>query len=101
MQDLLEIEIRPVGHALAADVHGVDLSQILDAATFATISRAWSLRLVLRFRDQRLSDADLVRFSARFGELDRMPVLSSDTLDTTGSPYVTVISNVLVDGKPI
>jgi taurine dioxygenase len=101
MQEVCDISVKSASEALGADVEGVDLSRDLDAATFEQISAAWSRHLVLRFRGQRMTDRDLERFSARFGKLDRVPVLSSKTIDTTGSEYVTVISNVVIDGKPI
>jgi len=101
MQETGALKVTPAGKALGADIEGIDLSRDLDAAALEQINEAWSRHLVLRFRGQRMTDRDLERFSARFGRLDRMPVLSSKTIDTTGSEYVTVISNVVVDGKPI
>ncbi len=101
MHEVCDISVKSAGKALGADVEGVDLSRELDAPTVEQISAAWSRHLVLRFRGQRMTDRDLEQFSARFGTLDRVPVLSSKTIDTTGSEYVTVISNVVVDGKPI
>ncbi|HMS80668.1 MAG TPA: TauD/TfdA family dioxygenase, partial [Burkholderiaceae bacterium] len=95
------LSIRPSGRALAADVEGVDLSRPLDAATFESIRRAWHEHLVLRFRGQRLSDPDLERFSAMFGRLDRAPTYSKGVRVDVHSDFVTVISNVVVDGKPI
>lgn len=101
MHATCELHVESVGKALGADVIGVDLAHELEPAALDRISEAWARHLVLRFRGQRLTDSELERFSARFGTLDRMPVLSRETLDTTGSDYVTVISNVVVDGKPI
>jgi len=59
--------------ALGADVHGVDLAQPLDAATFAEIERAFHDRLVLFFHDQHLSPEQHVAFSRRFGPISRSP----------------------------
>lgn len=87
--------------AIGAEVTGLDLSRPLDETTFAAIRQAWHRHLVLVFRDQRLTDPELERFSARFGALDRKPVYSGDVVDTTTSDYVCVISNVKVGGKPI
>lgn len=95
------ISVVPSGKALAADIRGVNLAEDLDAATFKKIVDAWSDHLVLRFRGQKLSDADLERFSARLGPLDRAPQYSPGTEVTVKSDYVTVISNVVVNGKPI
>ena len=93
--------LRPFTPALGAEVTGLDLSRPLDDATFERIREAWHRHLVLVFRDQRLSDAQLERFSARFGPLDRKPLYSDEVVDTTTSDFVCVISNVKVDGKPI
>jgi len=95
------ITVRPSGQALGADVEGVDLSKRLDDATVAAITDAWSTHLVLRFRGQTLSDLDLERFSGRLGPLDKAPLYSKGVRVNVGSDFVTVISNVIQDGKPI
>jgi len=109
MSDTLSLAIRPLNAALGADVEGVDLAA-LDDATFAAIERAWLDHLVLRFRGQQLTDAQLMDFSRRFGELDRVPiraagVLSEDDPRVGVAPeareYVNIISNVRVGGQPI
>jgi taurine dioxygenase len=99
--------IQPTGGACGADVHGIDLSRPVDDVTFQAIMAAWHQHLVLRFSGQRLDDAALMRFSARFGELDEVPIGTSD-LDRSASGvaaearrWVTVISNVKVGGRPI
>ncbi len=95
------LTITPSGAALAADVAGIDLAQPLDAATFATIERAWADHLVLRFRGQTLDDDRLMAFSARFGKLDRAPLQAAKTMEARPNEWVTIISNVKVDGKAI
>lgn len=65
-----EIGIVPLSPAIGAEIGDVDLSETLDDGTFATIYQAWLDYGVLRFRGQRLGDADLVAFSRRFGDLD-------------------------------
>ena len=93
--------LRSFTPAIGAEVTGLDLSRPLEDATFARIVDAWHRHLVLVFRDQRLSDAELERFSARFGPLDRKPLYTDEVVDTTTSDFVCVISNVKVEGKPI
>ncbi len=109
MSDSIQLEVRPLGPGIGADVVGVNLAS-LDDAEFAAIERAWHEHLVLRFRGQSLSDAELMDFSRRFGELDRVPiraagVLANDDPRTAVAPeareYVNIISNVRVDGEPI
>ena len=97
----VKITVTPLSRALGAEIAGVDLSRPLDDATFDAIHAAWMAHLVVVFRDQRLTDEELERFSARLGALDRKPLYSGDVVDTTTSDYVLVISNVKIDGKPI
>jgi alpha-ketoglutarate-dependent taurine dioxygenase len=59
----------PTGGGLGAEIRGVDLPRLGDNA-FAAIHRAWLDHLVLLFRRQELTDAELIAFSRRFGELD-------------------------------
>ncbi len=95
------VSVIPSGKELAADVLGVDLSKPLDDATLKAIQEGWSQHLVLRFRGQKLSDPQLEKFSARLGVLDRAPQYTAGTEVTVKSDYVTVISNVMQNGKPI
>ncbi len=97
----MSISVNPAGKALGADISGVNLADDLDAATLKAIVDAWSSHLVLRFRGQNLSDPDLERFSARLGVLDRAPDYTAGTVVTVKSDFVTVISNVVMNGKPI
>ena len=63
----------PTGAALGATVKGVDLKDLEDVA-FARIMQAWRDHLVLLFRDQTLSDHELIAFSRRLGDLDWAPI---------------------------
>jgi taurine dioxygenase len=95
-----EIRIRPTGAALAADVEGVDLAGPLSPEIMADIERVWGDHLVLRFRGQRLSDDDLMRFSRRLGALDWAPVAATNDAPE-GREYVMVVSNVIENGIAI
>lgn len=95
------IEFRPTGASLGAEVGGVDLSEPLSDNTFGSIEAAWSRHLVLLFRDQRLTDEDIIRFAARFGELH-----SATGVEYGGKPgelpdAVELISNIARDGRQI
>jgi taurine dioxygenase len=96
-----KVKVISSGKALSADIEGVDLSKALDAASLASIVAAWSAHLVLRFRGQKLSDPDLERFSALLGPLDKAPTYSKGVRTDVGSDFVTVISNVVVNGVAI
>jgi taurine dioxygenase len=93
--------VAPTGAALGAEVSGVDLRAVDDAA-FAAIHRAWLDHGVLLFRGQRLSGDDLVAFSRRFGDLDWAPIQENGRRFVEGKPEIYVVSNVLgADGQPI
>lgn len=95
------VSVIPLGKSVGADVCGVDLSEPLDDTAFNVILDAWTQHLVLRFRDQRVTDPQLEQFSARFGVLDRAAPYTPEIEVTVQSDYITVVSNVVVDGKPI
>ena len=86
---------------IGAEVTGVDLWAIADA-DFEKLYRAWIERGVIRIRDQQLDDIALQTFSARFGPLEEIPVLLSEAeRSQLPSLYVTVISNIVVNGESI
>jgi taurine dioxygenase len=99
----MTIEIIPSGHALGAEVRGVDLSKPLSADEFTAIQQAWYDHIVLLFRGQKLSDDDLIRFSKHFGELDIAPASATDMAGAQekSRPEIWIISNVVENGKPI
>jgi taurine dioxygenase len=97
----MSLTIKPVTPAVGAEVSGVDLSRLSDA-DFFQIEQAWNRHGALLFRDQTLSDDDLLTFSRRFGELDPPPVQEHGRQSPEGYPDVYVVSNVLDDkGAPI
>jgi taurine dioxygenase len=99
--DTLPLKISKVSGALGAEVTGVDLRRV-DDGLFARIHQAWIDHQVLLFRDQTLTDDDLVAFSRRFGTLDHAPIQENGRRFVEGYPEIYVVSNVLgTDGKPI
>ena len=95
-------EVVPTGAAVGAEIRGLDV-RALDAPGFAALRAAWLEHKVLLFRDQILTDDDLVAFAARFGALDRAPASEYDDAggQAKSRPDVWIISNVVEDGKPI
>jgi taurine dioxygenase len=92
--------VLPTGGGLGAEIQGIDLRRLDDDA-FSAIHRAWLDHLVLLFRRQALTDAELIAFSRRFGELDLAPVQETGRRFVEGMPELYVVSNVLKDGEPI
>ena len=96
------MRIIPIGEMIAADIQDANLSQPLDEVSISAITKAWNENLVLRFRNQHLSDADLIRFSSYFGELDPPGPNPYGVTFLPEFPEINVISNVKDDtGVPI
>src|SRR5688572_19623676 len=103
----VKLDVVPADAALGAEVRGVDLTQLDDAA-FDAIHEAWLHHLLLVFRGQSLTAEDLVKLVRRFGT----PVTSSNlhkrNLEERAAnrlynlpPEVTVVSNVQAQGQAI
>ena len=88
--------------SFGADITGVDLANLTDD-TFEGIYRAWLAFGVLRFKGQTLNKDSLQTFSQRFGPLEQIPIgrMSDEQKAQLDNLYVTPISNIKVDGKPI
>jgi taurine dioxygenase len=86
------ISISKIGRHLGAEIGGVDLSQPLDDATFAAVSRAFFDHQVVVFRGQALTPSQQIGFTRRFGELEHH-VRKEHRLDD--HPEILVVSNVV------
>lgn len=100
MTDEQTLDVRVTDGGLGAEIRGIDLRTI-DATGFEDVKQAWLDNLVLLFRDQQLSDADLIAFSRRLGELDHAPVQETGRRFVGGMPELYVVSNVVENGQPI
>jgi taurine dioxygenase len=89
------IRVTKLAEHLGAEIAGVDLSQPLDDSVFDQVSKAFFEHQVVVFRDQRLTPAQQVAFTRRFGELEQH-VRKEHRLE--GHPEILVVSNVL-DGQ--
>ena len=96
----MAIEVTPTG-TVGAEVRGVDLAAVAGGEIDA-IKQAWYRHDVLVFRNQRLTDDDLLAFSRHFGALDPPPNQGAGRKSPPGYPDVYVVSNVLDEqGEPI
>jgi taurine dioxygenase len=93
------IAVEPLTEWIGADVDGADLSKPLTNKEFEAIHGAWLQHQVLRFRNQDLSDADLVRFGGLFGELDSYT--HPNPLEEDPYPEIFIVSNITENGQPI
>ena len=95
------IEVVPTGSALGTEISGVDLSQPLEPAGVGVMLDAWSEHLVLLFREQDITDPELIEFSRHFGDLDPCPPNSTGRQHSAEHPELAIVSNVIVDGQPL
>ncbi|MCZ6853398.1 MAG: TauD/TfdA family dioxygenase [Gammaproteobacteria bacterium] len=95
-------QITPINPTFVADVNGVDLRNLTEDE-FTRIYQAWLEFGVLRLRKQPLNEDELQVFSARFGPLEEIPMgrLPEAARKKIKNRYVTQLSNIIVDGKPI
>lgn len=95
-----EVGVIPTGPAVGAEVKGLDLRNI-SHETFDLVMKAWNDHSVLLFRNQTLSDQDLISFSSRLGALDWAPIQEDGRRFVEGLPQIYIVSNVKVNGSPI
>lgn len=91
---LSRVDVVPTGAALGAEVRGIDFARMDDAA-FAALKGALDEHLIVRIRDQPLSDDDLIALGRRFGPLEPpgTSIIGKPFID--GYPDILVISNVV------
>jgi taurine dioxygenase len=70
------IRIDPLTGALGAVVHGVNLAEPMDDATFEQVNQAFLEHCVIFFRQQHLDPDQHKRFAARFGALNIHPYIA-------------------------
>jgi alpha-ketoglutarate-dependent taurine dioxygenase len=100
MSAVVELEVLPLG-IFGAEAKGIDLAHATDAQIDA-IKKAWHRHDVLLFRNQRLTDDDLLSFSRHFGTLDAPPNQGAGRKSPPGYPELYIVSNVLDEqGEPI
>jgi taurine dioxygenase len=91
-------DIRPLSPTVGAEVVGIDLSRPLSEHDLARVHRAHLDHHVVVFRDQRITPAQHIEFSRRFGKL-MIHVLHQFHL--AGHPEILIVSNIVEDGKPV
>ncbi|MGH8634613.1 MAG: TauD/TfdA dioxygenase family protein [Burkholderiales bacterium] len=93
------LTVNRIGRHCGAELSGVDLSQDLDAYTFAQISKAFFDHQVVVFRNQKITPEQQIAFTRRFGVLEQH-VRKEHRLE--GYPEILIVSNVLNEqGKAI
>ncbi|HEV8680536.1 MAG TPA: TauD/TfdA family dioxygenase [Stellaceae bacterium] len=106
------IRVTPFENAgCGAEISGVDIRERLREEDRDAIRAAWLQHLVLRFRDQKMTDAEHMAFTRQFGELEFNPAVLIEKQYGVGTqtsgrrreipPEISVISNIIEDGKAI
>ena len=85
------ITVRPLSPALGAEVRGVDMRQPLDAQTRQEVLDAWMQYLVLVFPDQKITDAEHVKFTRNFGDPE---IFHQKIIKSASVPEIFRVSNV-------
>ena len=99
------LQLVPTGRALGVEVRGIDIRQPLDAATVQALRAAWHEHLLLIVREQPMNHDQHLAFTRHFGEPEYARLYQTMSADKTHDrdkpPLFSVISNIVVDGKPI
>src|SRR5258707_7164459 len=74
----MSLTVRPLSHALGAEIADVDLAQPLSNAEFDQIHHTFLEKGILLFRDQEITREQHIAFSRRFGEFDNHASLPRD-----------------------
>ncbi len=96
------MDIIPTTPNFVADVANIDI-KTMSHEEFDQIYQAWLTYGVLRIRNQSLDEDSLQTFSARFGPLEEIPMgrLPESQRAKIKNRYVTQLSNIIQNGKPI
>ena len=87
----IRLDVRDSGKPVGAEVCGIDLSQPLNDGRFTAIKNLLDRNGMIYLRDQKLTPAQLIAFTARFGTPDKH-VRQEYALP--GYPQIHLISNV-------
>jgi alpha-ketoglutarate-dependent taurine dioxygenase len=89
---------RPLSAVIGLEVTEIDPGASIDAATFTELGQHWVDHNLLLFRDIRMTPAQQVAFTRRFGPLHVMTPLQYNHPE---HPEIFVVSNVEMDGRPL
>lgn len=92
-----DLDIRPLGETLGAEVLGCDLDTI-DAQGLAELGRALQSHGVIVLRNQKIAPASQVRLAESLGPIE-IPVVSEYLLPAQSE--ILVLSNIVRNGRPI
>ena len=97
------LQFKPLTKYIGCEVSGIDLRQPVSLAGASAIYRAWLDHAVLLFRDQDMTQEDLIRVTGIFGEFAPLG-RPKHTLPSGFSkilPNIMLISNIRENGETI
>ena len=97
------LEVVPLTKHIGAEIRGIDLRERPNDATIRAIYQAWLDHLVLIFPRQQLSQEELVRATAFFGEIGKVsrPPKYFPKGYSSLLPGIMMVSNIRENGEPI
>jgi alpha-ketoglutarate-dependent taurine dioxygenase len=106
MQDVVDIQVKPLAPHCGAEIVGVDLSRDLSPRQVEAIKQAWLDHLVIVIRNQTINQEQQLRFAAHFGELGQRKKAPSALASRTEGTLQTdnrilLVSNIKEDGQPV
>ena len=96
----LKVKVIPISETIGAEIKCDDFLN-LNQQAIAEVKQAWLDHLVVLFRGRTLSDDELMRVGRYFGELEQSPPTAVAQDAERPNPYISIISNILVNGKSI
>ncbi len=94
----MSFSVRPLTNTFGAEVENFVISNKLPDDDFKEVQELWQQHGLLLFRNQSLSELDMIEFSRRFGELEihvRGEWLSKD------NPEILMVTNVKKNGQSL
>jgi len=95
----MSMQVRPLRPLFGAEISGIDLSQPAEDATVRAIWDAIDRYAVLVFHDQRLTDAQLRDFAAKFGPLEIGRTAARGGKRRLDIPQIGDISNLDINNQ--
>jgi taurine dioxygenase len=97
------LQLRPLSKYIGCEVEGIDLREAIAPTTACAIYRAWLDHAVVLFRDQDLSQEDLIRITGIFGEFAPLgrPAHTLPKGFAKILPNIMLISNIRENGETI
>jgi taurine dioxygenase len=97
------LDVAPLSRHIGAEVRGIELRDSLDPETVNGIRKTWVDHSVILFRDQKLSQEDLLRVTGYFGEIGKLarPAEFFPKGYSRLLPNIMMISNIRENGQTI